>query len=172
MSMFKRNKCYKNEQIVYAFLFIYLFCRTKNTNRHGDMLFLYDTEKSDQSSEKEKEKEIALDQVDIELAAKDGWIPQPRDPKYCQHGPHGQCTRCMPIPVSVLLTSLFCFVFALLFMFCVCILLFVFIVYVCDVCVFTHFLFLLALGYFKSRSMEKGRNKMDSIQRIFEKESN
>jgi len=65
------------------------------------MIYLYDTEKVEQSTTtQEKEKEIVLDKVDIELSAKDGWIPQPRDPKYCQHGPHGQCTRCMPIPVS------------------------------------------------------------------------
>ena len=73
---------------------------------HGDMLFVdinstTSTSGTNQGNSKQQEdEEQKIDAVDIELAKQDGWIKVPRDPKYCQHGPNGQCVRCMPIPVS------------------------------------------------------------------------
>jgi hypothetical protein len=116
------------------------------------MLFLYDTEKKEetQPEEKEKEKEIQLDKVDAELAAKEGWIRRDRDVKYCQHGPHGECTRCMPLPVCCLLFCCiffsFCFFF-IVFFFCYvyCSFLFWF-VRVCSVIVLFFLLIVFSLG--------------------------
>jgi len=70
--------------------------------KNGDMLYLTNTSQDNNtnntSNQQQNEAQPEEDEIDKQLAKKDGWVQRNRDPQLCHHGTHGKCSWCMPIP--------------------------------------------------------------------------
>lgn len=51
-----------------------------------------------------------VDEVDITLAAEEGQIERPRDPKFCRHNARQKCSHCLPLDVSFVCRAVIYFV--------------------------------------------------------------